>query len=102
MLDRLMGDEDLASRVVTGFLNDVPQQLSTLKMRLEAGDANGAKVQAHTLKGAAAAVSAEALRALSFEAQEAAAAGELSRALALLPHLEEQFELLKSTLKLSG
>jgi PAS domain S-box-containing protein len=102
LLDRLMGDQALASKVVTGFLNDVPQQLSTLKMRLEAGDANGAKLQAHTLKGAAAAVAAEALRALSFKAQEAVAAGELSRALALLPHLEEQFELLKSTLKLSG
>ena len=61
-----------------------------------------ARLQAHTLKGAAATVSAEALRALCFEAQEAAAAGELSRALALLPRLEEQFELLKATLKQSG
>jgi HPt (histidine-containing phosphotransfer) domain-containing protein len=52
--------------------------------------------------GAAATVSAKALRALCFEAQEAAATGELSRALALLPRLEEQLELLKATLKQSG
>ena len=76
--------------------------MRTLKSRLDAGDAHGARLQAHALKGAAATVSAEALRALCFEAQEAAAAGELSRALALLPRLEEQFDLLKATLKQSG
>ena len=73
-----------------------------LKSQLDAGDAQGARLQAHALKGAAATVSAEALRALCFEAQEAAAAGDLTHALALLPRLEEQFELLKATLKQSG
>jgi PAS domain S-box-containing protein len=102
LLARLMGDHGLASRVIAGFLTDVPRQLHTLKNRLEAGDAHGARLRAHTLKGAAATVSAEALRALCFEAQEAAAAGELSSALALLPRLDEQFELLKATLKHSG
>jgi CheY-like chemotaxis protein/HPt (histidine-containing phosphotransfer) domain-containing protein len=102
LLARLMGDKSLAGRVVAGFLSDVPQQLRTLKNKLDAGDAQGARLQAHTLKGAAATMSAEVLRALSSEAQEAAAAGELSRALALLPRLEEQFELLKATLKQSG
>ena len=102
LLARLMGDQALASRVMARFLNDVPRQLCTLKNRLDAGDAYGARLLAHTLKGAAVTVSAEALGALCFEAQEAAAAGELSRALALLPRLEEQFELLKATLKQSG
>jgi CheY-like chemotaxis protein/HPt (histidine-containing phosphotransfer) domain-containing protein len=99
LLDRLMGDKDLARKVVTGFLNDVPQQLRTLKERLAAGDAGGAQRQAHTLKGAAAAVSAQALRRVCVEAQEASAAGDLSGVLALLPRLEEQFQLLKDTLK---
>jgi hypothetical protein len=47
-------------------------------------------------------VSAEALRALCSTAQEAAVSREFSRALDLLPRLEEQFELLKTTLKQSG
>ena len=51
-----MGDKGLARKVIAGFLNDVPQQLRTLKNRLEAGDAQGARLQAHTLKGAAATV----------------------------------------------
>jgi HPt (histidine-containing phosphotransfer) domain-containing protein len=70
-----MGDKDLASKVIAGFLNDAPRQLRALKKMLDAGDADGARLQAHTLKGAAATVSAEALRALCSEAQDAAAAG---------------------------
>jgi CheY-like chemotaxis protein len=102
LLARLLGDQGFARKVVAGFLDYVPLQLRSLKNRLDAGDAHGAQVQAHTLMGAAATVSAKALRALCFEAQEAAATGELSRALALLPRLEEQLELLKATLKQSG
>jgi CheY-like chemotaxis protein/HPt (histidine-containing phosphotransfer) domain-containing protein len=102
LLARLMGDKGLATKVIAGFLHDAPRQLRTLKSRLDAGDAHGARIQAHALKGAAATVSAKALRALSSEAQEAAAAGGFTSALALLPRLEEQFELLKATLKQSG
>jgi PAS domain S-box-containing protein len=102
LLDRLMGDQGLASKVVTGFLKNVPQQLRTLKGRLNAGDARGARLQAHALKGAAATVSAEILQALCFQAEEAAAAEELSRALALLPRVEEQFERFKATLEQAG
>jgi PAS domain S-box-containing protein len=102
LLARLMGDQGLANRVMAGFLNDVPRQLRTLKDRLDAGDAHAARLQAHTLKGAAATVSAEALLGFCCEVEAATAAEELSRALALLPRLEEQFELLKATLKQSG
>jgi len=102
LLARLMGDKGLASKVIAGFLHDAPRQLCTLKKMLEEGDADGARRQAHTLKGAAATMSAQALRALCSEAQDAATAEELSRALALLPRLQEQFELLKTTLEKSG
>ena len=102
LLARLMGDKDLASKVIAGFLDDAPRQLRTLKKMLEEGDAVGARRQAHALKGAAATMSAEALRALCSEAQDAAASMDLSRALALLQRLQEQFELLKTTLRQSG
>ncbi|MGC1224879.1 MAG: Hpt domain-containing protein, partial [Candidatus Sulfotelmatobacter sp.] len=102
LLARLMGDKGLARKVITAFLNDAPQQLRALKSKLEAGDADGARLQAHTLKGASATVSAEALRALCSAAQEAAASKDLGRALRLLPQMEEQFELFKAALKQSG
>ena len=102
MLTRLMYDRCLASELIAEFLNQNPKHMRILKSKLEEGDANGALREAHTLKGEAATLSAHALRALYFLAQEAAAAGELSRAIALLPRMEEQFELLKTTLAQSG
>ena len=101
-LSRLMGDRDLADRVMAGFLNDTPRQLRALKSSLEQGNADRACLQAHSLKGAAATVSAGALRALSYEAQQAAASRDLDEGMALLPRIEEQFERLKVVLKQSG
>ena len=102
LLSRLMGDEALAGKVIAAFLDDAPKQLRALKRMLDDGDSVGARRQAHTLKGAAATLSAEALRAASCEIQNAAEAMELTSALALLPQLQEQFERLKATLKQSG
>lgn len=88
--------------MICGFLSDTPRQLLILKAKLEEGDAQGVRMQAHSLKGAAATLSAEAMRTICFEMQEAAAAKELNRASALLPQLEEQYELLEAALKESG
>ncbi len=101
LLARLMGDKKLAAKLLAGFLEDAPRQLSALKSRLEAGDAEGARLLAHTLKGAAATVSAAALQALCRDLQEAASSGELSRAMVLLPQLEEQLGRLKDAIKQS-
>jgi HPt (histidine-containing phosphotransfer) domain-containing protein len=97
-LARLMGDKVLARKLVAGFIADVPRQLLALKLSLERGDAETAERQAHTLKGAAATMSAESLRALCSLAQEAVKSKQLGRALALLPRLEEQLKLLKTAL----
>jgi two-component system, sensor histidine kinase and response regulator len=102
LLARLMGDEKLAHMVVAGFLNDAPAQLRSLRQKIDKGDANGVRMQAHTLKGASATVSAEALSALCREVQDAAAAKDLIRAATLLRQLEEQFELLKTLPEHSG
>ena len=102
LLARLGGDRGLARRIVAGFLNDFPGQLRILKDKLADGDARGVQMQAHALKGASATVSAPALRALFSEMQQEAAAGQLAGAAARYSRMEEQFELLKSTLKQSG
>ncbi len=102
LLARLMGDRKLAGHMVAGFLDDFPRQLHKLKLKLGAGDAEGARLQAHALKGAAATASAEVLRGLSAKAQAAAAAGDLKHALAVLPRMERQLHRLKVALKQSG
>ena len=102
MLQRLMGDRELASKVIGGFLKAVPRQLLTLQKRLEEGDAGGIRLQAHALKGAAASVSAEALCAAATELEQAGIQGQLPRAAQLLPRLQEQLERFQDTLARAG
>ena len=59
-------------------------------------------MQAHTLRGAAATVSAESLHAIALAMERAGAAGELQRCGELLPRAVEEFERFKSTLKRTG
>ncbi|MFZ3266339.1 MAG: PAS domain S-box protein [Terriglobales bacterium] len=102
LVDRLSGDEALAREIVAGFLSDVPGQLRKLREQIETGDASHTRAQAHTLTGAAATVSAPALRALSRQILQAVTDGNLAAAVALLTPLEEQFELFKITLSQFG
>jgi len=98
MMSRLMDDEDLARTVVAAFLADIPQQIAALRDYLEVGDAPGAERQAHTIKGASANVSGEALRAVAFEMEKAARAGDLSAARGYMPELEAQFDRLNQAM----
>jgi CheY-like chemotaxis protein/HPt (histidine-containing phosphotransfer) domain-containing protein len=91
MLERLMGDEDLANTILEGFLEDIPRQIQTLRESLDAGDIQTAERQAHTIKGAAANVGGEALRALALEMEMAAKAGDPAGAAGRVTELEERF-----------
>lgn len=95
MMSRLMGDEDLARIVIDGFLDDTPKQIEALREYLEAGDAINTERQAHSIKGAAANLGGEILRAVAFEMEKAAKAGNLEYILDKLPELENQFTRLK-------
>jgi signal transduction histidine kinase/HPt (histidine-containing phosphotransfer) domain-containing protein/ActR/RegA family two-component response regulator len=102
LLGRLMNDRELARTVLGGFLQDCPLQLALLSERLAEADAPGTRRQAHKIKGAAACVSAESLRALMLQMERAATANDLTRVSALLPRATEDFERLKTTLQTAG
>jgi PAS domain S-box-containing protein len=91
LLERLMGDGDLARTVIGTFLADMPQQLASLERYLTAGDAAAAKRQAHRIKGAAANVNGDTLQELACEMERAGEAGDLHAMLARLPELEQRF-----------
>ncbi len=95
MLKRMMNDEDLAGKILAGFLDDIPRQINSLKSFLNAGDVPGVERQAHTIKGASANIGGERLRAVAFEMEKSAKRGDLSAASAHLADLEEQFDSLK-------
>jgi len=101
LLERLMGDEELAGTIVDGFLRDIPRQIQALRKFLDAANASGAERQAHTIKGASANVGGEALRAVAHEMEKAGKAGDLAAVKARMADLEAQFEALKDAMRLS-
>ena len=98
MLERMMGDENLARVIVDGFLEEIPQLIEALKACIAAGDTAGAYRHAHSIKGAAANVGGEALRAAALRAEKAGQAGDQAAIMALVPDLECQFGGLKNAM----
>jgi len=70
-LARIDGDVELLKEVIEIFLEDTPRLLSDLYTAIERNDLVAAERAAHTLKGAAANISACRLYAISQEAQQA-------------------------------
>ena len=102
LLDRLCGDEELAREIVGIFLEDSPQQIASLKDALERNDAEGVRLYAHSLKGSSGNVAAQALHAVALQLEQAGRSGDLPKAAALLPELEQAFAHLREELIASG
>ena len=71
-MERLMNDLELLRLVADTFCADVPGQLETLRRAVETGDAAAAELGAHGIKGAAANVGAERVRAAAHKMETAA------------------------------
>ena len=102
LLGSLAGDRPLAEIILKGFLGDAPSQLDTLRVRLDESDALGARLRAHTLKGAAATVAAGSLYRIALDLERAATKDELDRCLELLPCAVDELDRFRSTLERSG
>ena len=98
LMERLMDDEELVRVVIAGFLEDIPLQIRTLKDYLATDNVIGAERQAHSIKGASANLSAEALRAIAYEMEISGKKGDLPAMQARLGELELQFERLEAAL----
>ena len=99
MMSRLMDDKDLAKIIISGFIEDIPMQIKTLKDCLNTGDITSAERQAHTIKGASANVGGEALREAAFNMEKAGKAEDLAAMTAALPEMERQFTRLKAAME---
>ena len=99
MLERLMGDEELAAAILKGFLKDTPGRIEALQGHLAAGDARSADLQAHTIKGAAGYVGGNALHTVAHELERATRAGDLEAGRACLAPLEREFHRLKEAIE---
>jgi CheY-like chemotaxis protein len=91
LLERLGGNENLARRVVGGFLNDTPRQLELLARAIGGGDTETARRAAHSIKGSAANVGGRQLRELAWKLEQLGHAGDLHPAPAMLEELAASF-----------
>jgi len=102
LLRRLLGDRELAGAVLNGFIHDAPSQLENLRVRLDEFNAPGVRSQAHTLKGSAATVGAEALHAVALAIETAATGGRLDDCRDLLPEVTSEFDRFRRTVVHKG
>jgi len=99
LLDRLMGDEELAATVITGFLDDMPRQISALRAFVKDGQADKAGSQAHKIKGACGNISGQAVQEIAHTMEKAGKSGDLEQLSSLMPELESRFERLKKAME---
>jgi PAS domain S-box-containing protein len=102
LMERLMGDREIAGIILKEFLEGTPSQLNKLRQHLDAANAPGMRFEAHTLKGAAATVAADSLREIALAMERAGSDGQLDRCSELLPRAVEEFEQFRTTLQRAG
>ncbi len=88
LLERVVGDPEVANEVVDEYLKDAPVQIAAIRVALNAGSAADVRFRAHSLKGASASVGAGRLRESALAMERAASEGDLARAAAQLPAVD--------------
>jgi signal transduction histidine kinase/CheY-like chemotaxis protein/HPt (histidine-containing phosphotransfer) domain-containing protein len=99
LLDRLMGDEELARRLAGSFMDKMPQQLEALSKAIGNFDAQATRFAAHSIKGVAANLGCSELQELAGTVERLGEEGALTEASAMLPEFSATFEALKPELE---
>jgi len=91
LMERLMGDEDLARRLVRRFLTDMPAQLAALSSAIGSQDRSTGLLLAHSIRGAAANVGGNSISRAASLIETAVREGDMGKAEELLPGLGNEF-----------
>jgi signal transduction histidine kinase/CheY-like chemotaxis protein/HPt (histidine-containing phosphotransfer) domain-containing protein len=97
MLSRERGDA-LVQKVIAAYVDDTPQQLSTLRRAIDGMDTGNVRRIAHTLKSASANVGADALAALCKAMEHLGRADTTEGADSLLTNMEQEFQAVRDSL----
>jgi CheY-like chemotaxis protein/HPt (histidine-containing phosphotransfer) domain-containing protein len=97
MLSRERGDA-LVQKVIAAYVDDTPQQLSTLRRAIDGLDTGNVRRIAHTLKSASANVGADALAALCKAMEQLGRADTTEGADSLLTNMEQEFQAVRDSL----
>ncbi|GFO70485.1 hypothetical protein GMLC_40640 [Geomonas limicola] len=89
LLQRIGGDQAFLGMFVEKYLQSTEELLAALGVAIREGDGPGIHLKAHSIKGAAASIGAEAMRAVALEMETRAKAGELAGQDRLFARLEQ-------------
>lgn len=95
LLESCDDDDELAKDVVADFLDTAPPLMDRLTQAVAGGDTVHVRLEAHSLKGSAQTLGAEALAWVSLDMEEDAKHGDLSRAPRLLSRIEAEMRRLR-------
>ncbi|HSW00450.1 MAG TPA: Hpt domain-containing protein [Sedimentisphaerales bacterium] len=99
---RLQGDENLAREVVVALCASTPELVEQLTKSVAAGELSLSARYAHTIKGAAANVNAEALRRIASDMEQAGRANDREQVAMLMPQLRSAFDDLMNAVRQLG
>lgn len=102
ILTSVADDRELATEVIGVFLMDIPVQLEALDRAIAGGDAPTAQRAAHSIKGAAATVGAEQLRAIAYEGEILGRDGKLDELKALAGEIRAKFNATEEEMRKQG
>jgi HPt (histidine-containing phosphotransfer) domain-containing protein len=99
LVERLMGDKDLAKQLAGVFVDRMPGQLASLADAIGNADAQAATLAAHSIKGMAANMGCPALRDLASTVESLSESGALARASEVLPEFTGAFDAVKPAIE---
>jgi len=102
LIDRMMGDREMAETVIEVFLDDIPKQIESLKQAVQDCDIETSERIAHSIKGAAANVGGEALRELAAQIEAACKNRNTEFVGGALDAIQERFIELKQAIQNNG
>ena len=101
-LHRVLDDMEIAIDVINEFTVDIPKQISILKNAIESNDTQLAELQAHSVKGAAANISANKLHLVAYEMEKATASADWSQTSKMIFEMEREYNYLLIALDEDG
>jgi HPt (histidine-containing phosphotransfer) domain-containing protein len=95
LLDRLSGDEETITIIVSVFIEDVSSQAEELRNAIESEQLKKIEQIAHRIKGSSANISAGAINKICFQIESLAKNNDLSTIKSIFPEFIEQIQKFK-------
>jgi PAS domain S-box-containing protein len=99
-VERMMGNESLAQRIIRGFVRDMPRQIARLAEAVQNLDGNAVRLAAHSIKGAAGNVGGLQMQEIAWKLEQSGSTGDIAAAAVALPELSLSFERTKPIMEM--